>query len=185
MMVESTPSESLDNNIDIESKPESHVPTPPAGTPDSRSDTTAWRMFNTDNWTVSTSNSHSSPASSPPPLDDPPTFDDALNDPILTANLDPLALFDDTFQGEQANLVLSDEASRGSPSSVRAEFDQDRDSDLDLDTDASDELGPGPSEVHKSVEAHKSLASIFPSDITMDECDKVLSIGWDIQDNVD
>ncbi|KIP08809.1 hypothetical protein PHLGIDRAFT_361006 [Phlebiopsis gigantea 11061_1 CR5-6] len=73
--------------------------------------------------------SSTSPASTPPPLDDildPPSFEDSQLDPLVTSNLTPLELSTPQFD-------FPDPVSRGSPSSVQAEFDQDQDGDFDSD----------------------------------------------------
>ncbi|EKM50435.1 uncharacterized protein PHACADRAFT_129620 [Phanerochaete carnosa HHB-10118-sp] len=86
-----------------------------------------WRPPHTD-W----DNTSTSPASTPPPLDDlePPTFEDSQLDPILQTSLPPLQL-------SAAQFDFPDPTSRGSPSSVRAEFDQDQEQDIELDSDDS------------------------------------------------
>lgn len=69
--------------------------------------------------------SPSSPASTPPPLDDMelPSFEDSQLDPLVASNLTPLELSTPQFDFP--------DPSHGSPSSIQAEFDQDQDTDFD------------------------------------------------------
>lgn len=77
-------------------------------------------------------NTSTSPASTPPPLDDlePPSFEDSQLDPLVPSTLAALPL-------SAAQFDFPDPTSRGSPSSVRAEFDQDVEQDIEFDSDDS------------------------------------------------
>lgn len=140
LKAESLSPEQLDTTMDTDPQPESQLPTPPVDTPDSQTEPSEskdrWPLWSNANWGVPSSKTQSSPASTPPPLEDPPAFDDALNDPLVQSSLDPLPLQGDVITIELEQFEFPDPASGGSPSSVRAEFDQD---DLDFDTDASED----------------------------------------------
>ena len=85
-------------------------------------------MKSTEEWRPQTAEYlDNSPISSPPPLDDLPSFEDSQMDPLVASDLT-------SFE-----LEFPDPTSRGSPSSVRAEFDQDS-QDLDMESDDSDNV---------------------------------------------
>ncbi|KAI0955073.1 hypothetical protein AcW1_006764 [Taiwanofungus camphoratus] len=73
---------------------------------------TSTRSLGSDGWPTPQSNARSSPASSPPPLDDadPPSFADAQYDGLVQSSLDPLALSAHQFD-------FPDPSSRSSPAS--------------------------------------------------------------------
>ncbi|KZT63497.1 cysteine proteinase [Daedalea quercina L-15889] len=82
----------------------------------------------TNGWPTPQSNAHSSPASSPPPLDDgdPPSFEEAQYDDLVQTPLDPLVL----LTAQQFAFPDPTSSSRNSPtSSVEAEPDPDLDKD--------------------------------------------------------
>ena len=139
LKVENTASEQPDILMESDTQAESQLPTPPTDTPDSQSEPNGQKdslsLWNNATWTALSSKTQSSPASTPPPLEDPPDFDDALRDPVIQSNLEALPLSTGlTIELEQ---FFPDPPSGGSPSSVRAEFDQE---DLDFDTDTSDDI---------------------------------------------
>jgi ubiquitin carboxyl-terminal hydrolase 4/11 len=133
--------------VQPESKPEdTQLPTPPAEDDEMFSDQNKhastglklspktsskqdWRPPTMEYW----ENSSTSPASTPPPLDDLelPSFEEAQQDPIIASNLTPLELSSTQFDFPDPTV------SGGSPSSVRAEFDQES-QDLEMDSDDSD-----------------------------------------------
>jgi len=138
--VESSAAEKADSFADMDSKPESRLATP-VHTPDYKADSSTLSRVKDpwpfENWTVS-SNTQSSPASSPPPLDEaePPAFDEALNHPIVQFDLGPLHFPGQRFEMDSFN--FPDPASHGSPSSVKAEFDTDP--EIELNPDGIEEL---------------------------------------------
>lgn len=118
---------------------------------------TAWRPApHSDRW----DNSPSSQADSPPPLDDIelPSFEASQLDPLVASNLTPLELSAPQFD-------FPDPTSRGSPSSVQAEFDQD--ACLDLDSfDTREEIDSWyPAEVEDSLSQDRPHKMLAPNEL--------------------
>lgn len=142
------------------------LPTPPADDDDDmigpklrginsilKSKSDGWRPPTAEYW----DNSSTSPASTPPPLDDlePPSFEDSQLDPIIQSALPQLSQFN-----------FPDPVSRGSPSSVQAEIDQDQEQDIELDSDDSgsrnwsneNDPAPWPSQPNSRSRSQEDLA---------------------------
>lgn len=95
-----------------------------------RSRTQEYSTFGGEGWPTPRSNGKSSPASSPPPLDenDPPSFEDSQFDDIVQTTLDPLVIASHQFD-------FPDPSSRASPtSSNEAEPDIDDEADSESPT---------------------------------------------------
>lgn len=117
-------------DIQLPTPPADDIPELPVKLPELESFTSRQKQFlwrpaasTPDEW----ENSSTSPASTPPTIDEsdrPPSFEDAQLDPIVQSNLTPLEL--------STQFDFPDPISRGSPSSVQAEFDTEQDAD-DLD----------------------------------------------------
>ncbi|KAI0372717.1 cysteine proteinase [Pilatotrama ljubarskyi] len=116
-------------------------------------------------WPTPNSISRSSPASSPLPLDDrPPSFDEALFDPVMQSSL---GLGEIPLSATQ--LELPDPLSRGSPSSLDAEPDLEDDTDSPFyqpDGDGDDQYNAGR---HFSQDSVRLRNAVFKRDESADD----------------
>ncbi|RPD76448.1 cysteine proteinase [Lentinus tigrinus ALCF2SS1-7] len=151
--------------IEVTAHEEVQLPTPPSEGSVSRGEPSISSVPPTIlEWPTPNSMVPSSPSSPPPPLESlPPSFDDALYDPILQS---------DGLTGlPSTQLEFPDPSSRGSPSSIDAEPDDDNDGPFyQPDLDESMEYSQDSLRLRKAK---------FPGDESLDE-DEGLDDGTDV-----
>lgn len=152
--------------VEVTPREETQLPTPPSEGSLSRGEPSTSSVPPTIlEWPTPNSMVPSSPSSPPPPLESlPPSFDEALFDPILQT---------DGLTGlPPTQLEFPDPSSRGSPSSIDAEPDDDNDGPF-YQPDLDDSMGVF------SQDSLRLRKARFPGDDSLDE-DEGLDDGTDV-----